>query len=60
MTDTLKARDDKDVEDAVQWAVANDKALEIVLFSIAPLDGYVGDMRPFIDGSTPPPPPPHN
>lgn len=28
-----------------------DKALEIVLYSIAPLDQYVGQMRPFIDGS---------
>src|SRR4051794_13113973 len=30
MTDTLKPRDDKDVEDAVQWALANERALEIV------------------------------
>src|SRR5262245_22207342 len=30
MTDTLKPRDSKDVEDAVQWAVANGKALEVV------------------------------
>ena len=30
MTDTLKPRDSKDVEDAVQWALANGKALEIV------------------------------
>src|SRR3954453_11102588 len=30
MTDTLQPRDDKDVEDAVQWALANEKALEIV------------------------------
>src|SRR5437763_5891370 len=29
MTDTLKARDAKDVEDAVQWALAQSKALEI-------------------------------
>ncbi len=28
-----------------------DKAIEIVLYSIAPLDQYVGQMRPFIDGS---------
>ena len=28
-----------------------DKAVEIVLYSIAPLDGYVGQLRPFIDGS---------
>jgi hypothetical protein len=27
-----------------------DKALEIVLYSITPLDQYVGEMRPFIDG----------
>ena len=27
-----------------------DKSLEIVLYSIAPLDQYVGQMRPFIDG----------
>src|SRR6185503_10738917 len=26
-----------------------DKSLEIVLYSIAPLDQYVGQMRPFID-----------
>jgi len=30
-----------------------DKAIEIVLYSIAPLDKFVGDMRPFIDGSNP-------
>ena len=29
-----------------------DKALEIVLYSIAPLDQYVGQMRPFIDGGS--------
>ena len=29
MTDTLKPRDSKEVEDAVRWAIANDKALEI-------------------------------
>ncbi|MDQ3907265.1 MAG: hypothetical protein M3268_02860 [Acidobacteriota bacterium] len=29
-----------------------DKALEVVLYSIAPLDQYVGEMRPFIDGSS--------
>ena len=28
-----------------------DKAIEIVLYSIAPLDAYVGKMRPNIDGS---------
>ena len=31
-----------------------DKAIEIVLYSIAPLDQYVGQMRPFIDGSAAP------
>jgi hypothetical protein len=31
-----------------------DKAIEIVLYSIAPLDQYVGQMRPFIDGPTAP------
>ena len=31
-----------------------DKAIEVVLYSIAPLDGYVGEMRPFIDGSPAP------
>src|SRR5499425_627373 len=30
MTDVLKPRDSKDVEDGVQWALANGKALEIV------------------------------
>ncbi|HEY6258777.1 MAG TPA: glycolate oxidase subunit GlcE [Xanthobacteraceae bacterium] len=30
MTDTLKARDAKDVENAVQWALGAEKALEIV------------------------------
>jgi glycolate oxidase FAD binding subunit len=30
MTDTLKPRDRKDVEDAVQWALAESKALEII------------------------------
>ncbi|MEP7031500.1 MAG: glycolate oxidase subunit GlcE [Pseudolabrys sp.] len=30
MTDTLKPRDAKEVEDAVRWALGNDKALEIV------------------------------
>src|SRR6476469_2230961 len=29
MTDTLKPRDAKEVEDAVRWALANDKALEL-------------------------------
>jgi len=27
-----------------------DRAIEVVLYSIAPLDGFVGQMRPFIDG----------
>lgn len=31
-----------------------DKAVEVVLYSIAPLDGFVGQMRPFIDGSAAP------
>jgi glycolate oxidase FAD binding subunit len=30
MTDTLKPRDGKDAEEAVRWALANDKALEVV------------------------------
>src|SRR5262252_11182854 len=30
MTDTLKPRNPKDVEDAVQWALAGGKALEVV------------------------------
>src|SRR5829696_7548622 len=30
MADTLKPRDAEDVEDAVQWALANGRALEIV------------------------------
>ena len=30
MTDHLKPRDGKEVEDAIRWAVANDKALEVV------------------------------
>src|SRR5262244_1945784 len=29
MTDTLRPRDDKDVESAVQWALAESKSLEI-------------------------------
>ena len=29
MTDTLKPRDGKEVEDAIRWALGNDKALEI-------------------------------
>jgi hypothetical protein len=33
-----------------------DRAIEIVLYSIAPLDQYVGQMRPFIDGSPAPTP----
>lgn len=33
-----------------------DKAIEVVLYSIAPLDRFVGQMRPFIDGSPAPPP----
>ena len=28
-----------------------DKAIEIVLYSVAPLDPYVGQMRPFIEGT---------
>jgi hypothetical protein len=28
-----------------------DKAIEIVLYSIDPLDPYVGEMRPFVDGT---------
>lgn len=28
-----------------------DKAIEIILYSISPLDPYVGQMRPFIDGT---------
>ena len=28
-----------------------DKAIEIILYSIVPLDNYVGQIRPFIDGS---------
>ena len=31
-----------------------DKAIEIVLYSIGPLDQYVGQMRPFIDGTSAP------
>lgn len=31
-----------------------DKAIEIVLYSIAPLDGFVGQMRPFLDGGSTP------
>jgi hypothetical protein len=31
-----------------------DKSLEIVLYSIGPLDQYVGQMRPFIDGTSAP------
>src|ERR1700676_5729486 len=30
MTDTLKARDGKDVENAVQWALAEGKTLEVL------------------------------
>ncbi len=30
-----------------------DKSLEIVLYSIAPLDQYVGQFRPYIDGTNP-------
>jgi hypothetical protein len=29
-----------------------DRAIEVILYSIAPLDKFVGDMRPMIDGST--------
>jgi hypothetical protein len=31
-----------------------DKAIEIVLYSIGPLDQYIGQMRPFIDGTPAP------
>jgi hypothetical protein len=31
-----------------------DKAIEIVLYSIAPLDDFVGQMRPFVDGGSTP------
>jgi hypothetical protein len=31
-----------------------DRGLEVVLYSIGPLDQYVGQMRPFIDGSAAP------
>ena len=31
-----------------------DKAIEVVLFSIPPLDKYVGQMRPFIDSTVAP------
>lgn len=31
-----------------------DKSIEIVLYSIGPLDQYVGQMRPFIDGNATP------
>ena len=31
-----------------------DKAVEIVLYSILPLDKFVGDMKPFIDGTATP------
>jgi len=31
-----------------------DKAIEIVLYSVRPLDKYVGDMRPAVDGSVAP------
>lgn len=30
MTDILKPRDAKEVEDAVRWALGNDKALELI------------------------------
>lgn len=33
-----------------------DRAIEIVLYSIRPLDKYVGDMRPTVDGSSGLPP----
>jgi len=29
-----------------------DKAIDIVLYSLAPLDGFVGQLRPFIDGGS--------
>lgn len=31
-----------------------DRAIEVVLYSIGPLDQYVGQMRPFIDGTSTP------
>jgi hypothetical protein len=31
-----------------------DRGLEVVLYSIGPLDQYVGQMRPFLDGSAAP------
>jgi hypothetical protein len=37
------------------WGAENgfpDKSLEIVLYSIAPLDQYIGQMRPFIDATS--------
>jgi len=30
-----------------------DKSLEVILYSIAPLDQYIGQMRPLIDGTSP-------
>lgn len=32
-----------------------DRAIEVVLYSIAPLDKYIGQIRPFVEGSTAPP-----
>jgi hypothetical protein len=31
-----------------------DRAVEVVLYSIAPLDGFVGQIRPYIDGNSAP------
>ncbi|MFL6335167.1 MAG: hypothetical protein ACJ754_17790 [Pyrinomonadaceae bacterium] len=31
-----------------------DRAIEVVLYSIGPLDKYIGELRPFIDGSAAP------
>jgi hypothetical protein len=33
-----------------------DRALEVILYSIGPLDQYVGQLRPFIDGTSAPTP----
>jgi hypothetical protein len=33
-----------------------DKAIEVILYSVVPLDNYVGQIRPFIDGSAAPAP----
>lgn len=31
-----------------------DRAIEVVLYSVAPIDKFVGQMRPFVDGSSAP------